>query len=152
MNLTPSLVWLFAARWKNDSISSRYLTFTADSCVIEVDLSYTQTGVPPSRNVDAMRKVLEALALEGGSDIDEEIVDVSVLEPVNPEKKKRKRKSEAMEVDPEVEREQSPSKKRKKEKGDKEHKKEKKEKKIEGMNARRSGMTPVLIGCGSPRG
>jgi len=81
-----------------------------------------------------MRKVLDALALEGGSDVDEEIVDVSVLEPVNTETKKRKRKSDAMDVDPEVERGASPSKKRKKEKGDKEHKKEKKEKKAEGMN------------------
>jgi nucleolar protein 56 len=82
-----------------------------------------------------MRKVLEALALEEDSD-DEEIVDVPALEPQKLEKekgKKRKRKSEAMDVDPEVERKGSPSKKRKKEKGDKEHKKEKKEKK-EGVN------------------
>jgi nucleolar protein 56 len=102
--------------------------------VSEVDLSSTQTGVPPSRNVDAMRKVLEVLALEDDSDVDEEIVDVPVLEPKNPEKKRKKRKSEAMEVDPEVEREASPSKKSKKDRGDKGHKKEKKEPKTEGMN------------------
>lgn len=105
--------------------------------MLEADVCPTQTGVPPSKNVDAMRRVLEELALEDGSDVDEEIVDVSVLKPKEPEKekkKKRKRESEAMEVDPEVEREASPSKKRKKERGDKEHKKERKEKKKEGMN------------------
>ena len=82
-----------------------------------------------------MRKVLEALALEAledNSDVDEELANVATLEPQKSEKKKekkKKRKSEAMDIDPEVEREASPLKKRKKERGEKEHKKERKEKK-----------------------
>ena len=83
-----------------------------------------------------MRKVLEAISLEDGSDVDEEIVDVSALEPQKSEKEKekKKRKSEVMEDDPEIEREMSPSKKRKKERADKEHKKDKKDKKKDGMD------------------
>lgn len=125
---------LFAAKWKNDSTSSKYLIAT--SYTIDADASPIQTGVPPSKNVDTMRKVLEAISLEDGSDVDEEIVDVSALEPQKSEKEKekKKRKSEVMEDDPEIEREMSPSKKRKKERADKEHKKDKKDKKKDGMD------------------
>jgi len=105
---------------------------------VEERLNFFETGVPPSKNADTMRKVLDALALEDGSDVDDEMIDAPALTPQQSnkekEEKKKKRKREAMDVDPEVDREASPSKKKKKEKGDKEHKKEKKEKKAAGLD------------------
>ncbi|KAL0569357.1 Nucleolar protein 56 [Marasmius crinis-equi] len=81
---------------------------------VEERLNFFETGAAPSKNADAMRKVLEDLALD---DEDEEMEDaepaLTTLE-VSPKKekkeKKKKRKSEAMDVDEEEEEEPSTKK------------------------------------------
>lgn len=50
-----------------------------------------QTGQAPTKNSDAMKKVMESLALDGDDDDDE-----MAVEP--PAKKEKKRKHDAMEV------------------------------------------------------
>ncbi|KAI6006442.1 Nop-domain-containing protein [Pisolithus marmoratus] len=78
---------------------------------VEERLNFFQTGAPPSKNADAIRKVLDALALE---DEEEDVVmDDDDAEPVLPmieaspqpkkDKKKKKRSSDAMDVDEEDE-------------------------------------------------
>ncbi|KAG6334236.1 hypothetical protein ID866_4854 [Astraeus odoratus] len=77
---------------------------------VEERLSFFETGAPPSKNADAIRKVLDNLALDDGDDEDVEMDD---SEPVLPmleaspqpkkDKKKKKRSSDAMDVDEEEE-------------------------------------------------
>ncbi|KAF5390429.1 hypothetical protein D9757_005218 [Collybiopsis confluens] len=80
---------------------------------VEERLNFFETGAPPSKNADAMRKVMEDLAL----DDDDEDVDMDAAEPAlttlepsptkkskkDKESKKKKRKSDAMDVDGEDE-------------------------------------------------
>ena len=70
---------------------------------VEERLNFFKTGAPPSKNADAIRKVLDALALEEDNDNDDGMnVDAAPLTSleVEPKKeKKKKRKSESMEVD-----------------------------------------------------
>ena len=68
---------------------------------VEERLNFFETGAPPSKNADALRKVLEDLELEedeegAGMEVDEPIM--TTLEP-EPKEKKRKRKSDDMDVD-----------------------------------------------------
>ncbi|KAG8997021.1 snoRNP complex protein nop56 [Tulasnella sp. 427] len=65
---------------------------------VEERLNFFETGIPPTKNSDAMKKVIEKIALD--TDGDHEMAD----EPEKEKKdKKKKRKSEAMEIDePEV--------------------------------------------------
>ncbi|KAJ7093092.1 hypothetical protein C8R44DRAFT_397866 [Mycena epipterygia] len=65
---------------------------------VEERLNFFETGAPPSKNADAMSKVLQDLALE--DDDDDVDMPLTTLEP-SPQKKekKKKRKSEAMDVD-----------------------------------------------------
>lgn len=95
-------------------------------------MNYPQTGTPPSKNADAMRRVLDSLDDEG-SDSDEDMVPASKVTAAPSKEGKRKRKSElddSMDVD-----EQPVVKKKKKSKEDKgerkdgEDKAEKKERK-----------------------
>ncbi|KAJ8520136.1 hypothetical protein ONZ45_g3018 [Pleurotus djamor] len=74
---------------------------------VEERLNFFETGAPPSKNADAIQKVLQELALED-DDEDAEMEDINegpaltTLEatPVEPKPKKdKKRKSESMEVD-----------------------------------------------------
>ncbi|PVF97355.1 putative SIK1-involved in pre-rRNA processing [Serendipita vermifera] len=110
---------------------------------VEERLTFFETGAPPSKNTDAMRKVLDALGEEGSdSESDEEMADVRPTKAAvvaseskegksskHKEKdKKRKRKHEdeddnAMDVDeqPVVKK----SKKDKEDKGEKKHQKDK---------------------------
>ncbi|KZW01577.1 Nop-domain-containing protein [Exidia glandulosa HHB12029] len=100
---------------------------------VEERLTFFETGAPPSKNADAMQKVIDSLDADEGSDDDAMDEDASPKKEKkekkdkSEKKDKKKRKSEAMEVD---EDEPSPkkAKKDKKEKKDKEEKKEKKKK------------------------
>ncbi|KAF8921566.1 hypothetical protein CPB85DRAFT_1271451 [Mucidula mucida] len=71
---------------------------------VEERLNFFETGAPPSKNADAMRKVLDALADEDENDDgDVAMKELTTLE-VSPKKKKdKKRKSDAMDVDEEDE-------------------------------------------------
>lgn len=75
---------------------------------VEERLNFFETGAPPSKNADAIRKVLDALALEE-DDEDEDAMDTEPVLPlieVSPKKeKKKKRKSDAMDVDEDEEEE-----------------------------------------------
>ena len=70
---------------------------------VEERLAFFETGAPPSKNVDAIRKVLDALAEED----DDEDAEMADAEPImttleaTPKEKKKKRKSDAMDVDDE---------------------------------------------------
>lgn len=71
---------------------------------VEERLNFFETGAPPSKNADAIRRVLDDLALEDGDeDADEEMADaepiLTTLEPTPRKEKKKKRKSDAMDVD-----------------------------------------------------
>jgi nucleolar protein 56 len=72
---------------------------------VEERLNFFETGAPPSKNMDAIRKVLEDLAIEDHED--EEMDDaepvLTTLEPSpSPKKeKKKKRKHEAMDEEEE---------------------------------------------------
>lgn len=80
---------------------------------VEERLAFFETGAPPSKNVDAIRKVIDALAEE--DDEDEEMADaepiMTTLEATPKKDKKKKRKSEAMDVDEDDEDESEPVKK-----------------------------------------
>ena len=103
---------------------------------VEERLRFFETGEPPSKNAEAIRKVLEAIALEDedeeGSDEEEEeeagvkiddsprkdSAGFSILPliensppPVSPKKKSKKRKGDDMDVDPEEQEEEVPRKK-----------------------------------------
>lgn len=79
---------------------------------VEERLNFFATGAPPSKNADAIRKVLGALALHD-DDEDEDVAIDDDTEPVLPmieaspqpkkDKKKKKRSSDAMDVDEEDE-------------------------------------------------
>ncbi|TFK52392.1 Nop-domain-containing protein [Heliocybe sulcata] len=104
---------------------------------VEERLNFFETGVPPSKNTDAIRKVLDQLSLEDDEDEDtmdaEPTLPLIEAEPTRDKKdKKKKRKSETMDVDDE-EGEEEPVKKVKLSKEEKkalkkEKKKERKEK------------------------
>ncbi|KIY51519.1 Nop-domain-containing protein [Fistulina hepatica ATCC 64428] len=80
---------------------------------VEERLNFFETGAPPSKNADAIRKVLEDLALHEDEDVDEDgdapIADAAALTTLvpTPKKEKRKRKSNDMDIDEEAQ----PSKK-----------------------------------------
>jgi len=68
---------------------------------VEERLNFFETGAPPSKNADAIRRVLDDLALEDGDeDADEEMADaepiLTTLEPTPRKEKKKKRKSESL--------------------------------------------------------
>jgi nucleolar protein 56 len=66
---------------------------------VEERLNFFETGAPPSKNADAMRKVLDALHDEDEDvDMDAEPA-LTTLEPSPKKEKKKKRKSDAMDVD-----------------------------------------------------
>ncbi|KAH9936484.1 uncharacterized protein B0H18DRAFT_323771 [Fomitopsis serialis] len=115
---------------------------------VEERLNFFETGAPPSKNTDAIRKVLDQLALDDDEDEEMDEPALPLIEPSPKKKKEKKRKSrdeDDMDVDEEGE---APAKKQKlskeekkalkKEKkkqekaaaeGDESSKKEKKEKK-----------------------
>lgn len=67
---------------------------------VEERLNFFETGAPPSKNADAMRKVLEDLALDDDDDVDGDAEPVLTTLEASPKKeKKKKRKSDAMDVD-----------------------------------------------------
>jgi nucleolar protein 56 len=116
---------------------------------VEERLNFFETGAPPSKNMDAIRKVLEDLAIEDHED--EEMDDaepvLTTLEPSpSPKKeKKKKRKHEAM--DEEEEEEVSS----KKSKLSKEEKRALKRAKKEAMKREKAVVVDVsLFAYGSP--
>ena len=69
---------------------------------VEERLNFFETGAPPSKNADAIRRVLDDLAMEeDDEDADEEMAEpiLTTLEPTPKKEKKKKRKSESMEID-----------------------------------------------------
>ena len=69
---------------------------------VEERLNFFETGAPPSKNADAIRKVLDELALEEDDEEDGMDVDAAPLTALEAEpkkEKKHKRKSESMDVD-----------------------------------------------------
>ncbi|KZT35103.1 Nop-domain-containing protein [Sistotremastrum suecicum HHB10207 ss-3] len=103
---------------------------------VEERLSFFETGAAPSKNADAMRRVLEQLALDDDDEEEEDaemrdaLPGIGAVTPAKEKKeRKKKRKSDAMDVDEDEEDEQ-PVKKVKLSKEEKKAlKKEKKEKK-----------------------
>jgi nucleolar protein 56 len=72
---------------------------------VEERLTFFETGAPPGKNADAIRKVMDQLALEK-DDEDEDMADVEPILPLieaeppkKKDKKKRKRKADEMELD-----------------------------------------------------
>jgi len=94
---------------------------------VEERLNFFETGTAPSKNSEAMRKALEAIALDADEKEDGMDVDESPKKEKKDKKDKKKRKSEAMDVDA-VEAESPPEKKAKLSKEEKALKKEKKAK------------------------
>ena len=112
---------------------------------VEERLNFFETGTPPSKNTDAMRKALESIALD--ADEDEDAMDEDAPSPVKKEKKekkdKKKRKSDAMDVDvPGEHPESSPEKKVKL------SKEEKKALKKAAKKAQESGVRVTVFFCG----
>ncbi|KAI6098206.1 hypothetical protein F5141DRAFT_442681 [Pisolithus sp. B1] len=77
---------------------------------VEERLNFFETGAPPSKNADAIRKVLDSLALhddEEDAAMDDETEPVLPMIEASPQpkkdKKKKKRSSDAMDVDEEDE-------------------------------------------------
>ncbi|KAG6889501.1 snoRNP complex protein nop56 [Termitomyces sp. Mi166 len=72
---------------------------------VEERLNFFETGQPPSKNADAIRKVLEDLAMDDDEDEDVEMdgPTLTTLEPSPKKEKKKKRKSDDMDVDEEEE-------------------------------------------------
>lgn len=76
---------------------------------VEERLAFFETGAPPSKNADTIRKVLDALALEGDDGEEEDVeMPLTTLEHTLKKEKKQKRKNDAMDVDDDEE----PSKKK----------------------------------------
>ncbi|KIJ55044.1 hypothetical protein M422DRAFT_152738 [Sphaerobolus stellatus SS14] len=96
---------------------------------VEERLAFFETGAAPAKNSEAMRKVLEQLAIDGDEDEEEGDMDVDALPFREASPMKKKRKSDDMDVDEE----DKPAKKAKKSKEEKKAEKEarKKEKKGE---------------------
>ena len=73
---------------------------------VEERLNFFETGAPPSKNADAMRKAIDKLAAEDaeGSEEDEEMPILPRLEvsPTREKEKKMKRKSDAKDRDEEL--------------------------------------------------
>jgi len=73
---------------------------------VEERLAFFETGAPPGKNADAIRKVIDQLALEK-EDLDEDMKDVEPVlhlneaEPPKKKDKKKKRKVDEMDVDEE---------------------------------------------------
>ncbi len=114
---------------------------------VEERLTFFETGAAPSKNADAMRKVLDQLDLDDDEDDEMEVdgnatLPLIVPSPVKKKDKKKKRKSDAMDVDDEEEEEQPVKKKRSKEEKEA-RKKEKKQKKAEDGEV--SQVTSLLI-------
>ncbi|KAF9240242.1 Nop-domain-containing protein [Melanogaster broomeanus] len=79
---------------------------------VDERLNFFETGAPPSKNADALRKVLDSLGLDDEEGDDDEDVDMDDAEPALPlieaspepepkKHKKKKRSSDAMDVDEE---------------------------------------------------
>ncbi|KAG6884728.1 snoRNP complex protein nop56 [Termitomyces sp. T159_Od127] len=70
---------------------------------VEERLNFFETGQPPSKNADAIRKVLEDLAADDDEDMEMEMDGpaLTTLEPSPKKEKKKKRKSDDMDVDEE---------------------------------------------------
>lgn len=69
---------------------------------VEERLTFFETGAAPSKNAEALRRVLDDLALEEDEDAVMEVDEQPVLTTLLPEpqkEKKRKRKHDAMDVD-----------------------------------------------------
>ena len=70
---------------------------------VKEHLNFFETGALPSKNTDAIHKVLDALALEEEEDDDDgmdvDATPLTSLEAEQKKEKKKKRKSESMEVD-----------------------------------------------------
>lgn len=67
---------------------------------VDERLNFFETGAPPSKNADAMRKVLDTLTLDDDEDVDMDAEPVLTTLEVSPKKeKKKKRKNDEMEVD-----------------------------------------------------
>lgn len=77
---------------------------------VEERLNFFETGAPPSKNADAIRKVLDELALDEDGDDEDEEMPLTTLEPSPKKEKRKKRKSDAMDVDADSEEEPSPKK------------------------------------------
>ncbi|ESK85424.1 small nuclear ribonucleoprotein [Moniliophthora roreri MCA 2997] len=86
---------------------------------VEERLSFFETGAAPSKNSEAMRKVLEELAMDEDEDEDVDMDAEPVLTTLEPspkkekkkdKEKKKKRKSDAMDVDEDEEEEPSTKK------------------------------------------
>ncbi len=83
---------------------------------VEERLAFFDTGAAPSKNADAMRKVLESLDLEDDEAGSEDEMDADpplpLIEPSpkkdKKSKDKKKRKSEAMDVDDDDEEDDQP--------------------------------------------
>ncbi|KAK0187707.1 putative SIK1-involved in pre-rRNA processing [Armillaria mellea] len=151
------------------SIASRIDCYSGQ---VEERLEFFEKGTPPSKNADAIRKVLDALAEE--EDVEMDGPALTTLEPSPKKEKKKKRKSDAMDVDDDEEaspkkkvklskEEKKALKKAEKEKAKKEgagvfdadvpkkEKKDKKEKKEKKEKKRRRRSSFLYPGALSPR-
>ncbi|KAJ7197283.1 Nop-domain-containing protein [Mycena pura] len=77
---------------------------------VEERLNFFETGAPPSKNSEAMRKVMQDLALEDDDEDGDVDMPLTTLEPSPKKEKKKKRKSDAMDVDDKNEEEHSSKK------------------------------------------
>lgn len=117
---------------------------------VEERLTFFETGEAPSKNADAMRKALDAIALEDGDESDDEMqVDgtgapaLPLLEPSPKKDKKKKRKSADADMDVDESEAESPKKKAKLSKEEK--KALKKEKKKAHKEAEAAEVSPSRL-------
>ncbi|KAG9102859.1 snoRNP complex protein nop56 [Ceratobasidium sp. 392] len=104
---------------------------------VEERLNFFETGAPPTKNSEAMRKVLESIGLDDDEEgSDDEMADAEEGAPAvpgimvsPPKKEKKKRKAEVVELDEDEEPPAKVKKSKEERKKDKAEKKEKKEKK-----------------------
>lgn len=99
---------------------------------VEERLAFFESGAPPTKNVDAIRKVLDQMALDGDDDDDDEeepALPLIEATPKKDKKKKRKAEDDAMDVDEEDGTPEKKKRKLSKEEKKKERKEKKKEKK-----------------------
>lgn len=112
---------------------------------VEERLNFFETGAPPSKNADAIRKVLEKMDLNDDEDEDMDAEPALPLIEPSPKKDKKKRKhrgdDDAMDVDEE---EETPVKKRKLSKEEKKALKKEKKKEAKEKAAAEVSLTNVI--------
>jgi nucleolar protein 56 len=123
---------------------------------VEERLTFFETGAPPGKNSDAIRKVIDQLALEK-DDSDEDMADAEPILPLieaeppkKKDKKKKKRKADEMELDSDEDEDGGDGEPVKKVKLSKEEKKALKKKKKLELKLEAAEVSDIALSCTLP--